>query len=471
MLRKTLFEKALLENEGDEGTHHTLCVKSGEYTARYTKGKYVTDGDIDYNQYHQKISNKVFCKYWEKAGEYLDGKKTTSLYQVGQDTQLNIHVSVETELKWHQLLASCLFSPTTDTPLEKWTLRCCPNLRVSPEHPVFIAISPKEKSVLILGTGYGGEIKKSMFTVMNLLLPKHQTLPMHCSAILSPNQETTLLLGLSGTGKTTLSACDGFSIIGDDEHAWSSKGVFNLEGGCYAKLINLSQENEPQIYNALSHPCVMENVILKEKIPDFSDNSITDNIRAAYPLSNLKGHHKGLAPHPKNIIFLCCDLYGVIPAVSLLNEKQALEHFLIGYTAKVGSTEVNSLEKITPVSSPCFGHPFFPLPLKVYAKLFKQQLEKHKPKVWLINTGWHGGDYQTGERFSIQTTRSIVHHIIHHKIGNQTKQHPLLDLSYIPNIGRLHLDFDQKWKNSQRFSQGCASLEKIFNQAIAVTQD
>lgn len=305
MLGRTLLEQAFKNKEGIKGVNDTLCVYSGKYTGRYPGGKYIVHQDgIDYNQYHKPVSNLLFQKYWAFAGKYLGNNKTIGHYQVGQHVSLNIHVQVETELHWHQFLAELLLSPQSGTPLEKWTLRCCPNLKLSENHPVFIGIYSQEKQILICGTGYGGEIKKSLFTIMNMILPQHNALPMHCSAVLSPKGETTLLLGLSGTGKTTLSASSAFTLIGDDEHAWSTDGIFNLEGGCYAKTFKLSQEHEPQIYHALQYPSILENVILNDGVPNFNDASITENTRTAYPLSNIK-HHKGLAPHPTHIILLC----------------------------------------------------------------------------------------------------------------------------------------------------------------------
>lgn len=446
-------------------------VRSGKYTARYHKGKYIVNQPgIDYNQYHRPISHKLFMAYWEKASEYLKDEPFRC-YQVGQHSRLNVHVNVQTELHWHQELAKLLFSETIDKPLSEWTLKSCPSLELSEEHPVFIGISYEQKKVLICGTGYGGEMKKAMFTVMNTLLPKYGALPMHCSAVLSDKQETSLLLGLSGTGKTTLSSAPGVTLIGDDENVWATEGVFNLENGCYAKIINLSKEDEGEIFSALKAPCILENVVIKNDIPDFFDDSVTENIRAAYPLSNLDHYHKGTAPHPKHIIFLCCDLYGVMPAVSLLTPKQALQHYLIGYTAKVGSTEVDSQEKIMPVSSPCFGHPFFPLPLQVYASLFKKKLEQYQPKVWLVNTGWHNCNYQTGKRISLKTTKDIIRMIINHQVGSDTKVHPLLDLNYVAKIGDLDLDFSQKWLSDPLFSKGCDILQALFKSQEVVLED
>lgn len=463
MLRKTLFDKAIQHQEGVlDASERMLCVQSGKHTSRYAKGKYIVCGDydIEFNQYHKPISRLLFCEYWKKAQSHLGEDPILGHYQVGNHPTYNVHVKVETKTHWHQILSSFLFISRRDNPLEKWHLRHCPDLSLSAAHPTLIAISIPDKQILITGTGYGGEIKKSMFTVMNLILPDHDILPLHCSAVLSSSQETSLLLGLSGTGKTTLSSFEDLTIVGDDEHAWSPEGVFNLEGGSYAKTLNLSEKNEPSIYRAIHKMSILENVHLENGKPDFKNSDITENTRAAYPLQNLPKCHNMIAPQPKNIIFLCCDLFGVIPALSLLTPKQALEHFLMGYTAKVGSTEGNGSD-ITPIFSPCFGHPFFPRPLQDYAHLFEQKITRYTPKIWLINTGWCNGDYQTGSRYPIPITRKILTSIMNHDPASFLP-HPYLDLNYATAINGLSLDFSQDWKKSELFKKHSLYLKSLF---------
>ena len=451
--------------EGKISKNGLLCVTSGQYTARYAQGKYIVDeGDqsIAYNDFHRPIAKQTFQDYWQKSESHV---VTDECYQVGNHALYNVHVRVRTEMHWHQLFADHLFLAPEDHPLETWELRCIPSLRVSDEHPVFIGICMSTKQVLITGTGYAGEIKKSMFSVMNLILPKMGVLSMHCSAVLTKSNQSTLLLGLSGTGKTSLSSSEDFSLIGDDEHGWSDDGIFNLEGGCYAKTINLSPQHEPEIFHALKPPAILENTLLDEDLmPDFTNTTITENQRAAYPLSHIPDHHSGIAPHPKDIIFLCCDLYGVIPAVSWLTPKQAAMFYMVGYTAKVGATEVG-MSSIQPVSSPCFGHPFFARHLAVYQKLFEQKLLRHQPRVWLVNTGWGPGGFEHGSRISISDTRKIIHAITHQCLNDSTLSvHQALGLRYLTKIKGINrsLALPNDWVASQQYQESCSVLKQLF---------
>lgn len=469
---------ALSNQEGQLSNTGVLCVQSGKYTARHTSAKFVVPHasakkkTICYNQYHQPISHELFKSYWEQSYHPSIQTLSSKTYQVGNHPTLNISVTVETEMYWHQLFAEHLFLPQISTPIEQWTLRCIPSLTLSKTHPVFIGINPNTKQVLICGTGYAGEIKKAMFSVMNFILPEHNVLSMHCSAVLSEKNTSTLILGLSGTGKTTLSATQGLRLIGDDEHAWCDDGVFNLEGGCYAKTIRLSKEDEPQIYHALKPPAILENVILDNTgKPNYVDETITENLRAAYPLSHIPNHFDTIAPHPSDIIFLCCDLYGVIPAVSWLTPQQAIDFFMIGYTAKIGATEV-SLSTVQPVSSPCFGHPFFSLDLSVYKDLFHHKISQHKSRVWLVNTGWGEGGFANGSRTPIKQTRKIIQAITHQTLKiEHLSVHPQLGLRYpscLPGIGKT--GFSNHWLTNPDFQLGCEKLKLLFDQALSTIQ-
>lgn len=459
--------------ENKEGTltkTGSLATITGEHTARCAKSKFIVDEGvypISFNKLNQRMSPNLFSQYWLKAEQALSTNTRTQTYQVGNNPTLNIHVHVKTEFRWHQSFANFLFLPQLHTPLETWSLLCTPSVTLSPEHPTLIAISFKQKKVLICGTAYAGEIKKAMFSVLNTILPHHDTLPMHCSAVLSPTNTTTLIFGLSGTGKTTLSSDDSFRIIGDDEHGWSRSNVFNFEGGCYAKVANLSQHNEPQIFHATQQPCIFENIVLNEDLtPDFQNTSLTENTRCAYPLSYLPKAHDGLAPPPSDVVFLCCDLYGVFPALSLLTPKQAIQYFSIGYTAKVGSTEQNSLQPIVPISSPCFGQPFFPLPLGTYTNLLAKRLKQHNSRVWLVNTGWQNSLYPNGKRYPIQLTKDIIHHIVHQKITNKPNGFlSELELQYFTHLPNGQaIDFSKNWRNSALFSNGLKMVNSLFHQ-------
>src|SRR5215204_6319698 len=276
--------------------------------------------------------------------------------------------------------------------------------------PVAIALSFERKILLIAGTHYAGEIKKSIFTVLNAVLPMRGVFPMHCSANVGKNGDVALFFGLSGTGKTTLSADPERRLIGDDEHGWSDNGVFNIEGGCYAKTIKLSPTGEPQIWNALRFGCVLENVPVDPltRRPDFDSKHYTENTRAAYPVDYIPGCElSGQGGHPKNVFFLTCDAFGVLPPLARLTPDQAVEYFLCGYTAKIPGTEVGVTEPV-PEFSACFAKPFLPLPPKRYAAMLKDRLTRHGVPVWLVNTGWTGGPYGVGKRMSLVHTRALL---------------------------------------------------------------
>lgn len=428
-----LIQHALKNGEGKLSATGALAVTTGR-TGRSPNDRFIvkdatTADQVHWGSVNQPIGQSTFDQLWNKANIYLS-KRTVyvSNLQVGADENYFLPVQVVTEFAWHNLFVCNLFiRPNGDYARGKpvWTILSVPGLKTNPhldkvnsDGAVIINIS--QRCILLLGMEYAGEMKKAMFTVMNYLLPSCDVLPMHCAANAGKLGDVALFFGLSGTGKTTLSADPTRFLIGDDEHGWSETGVFNFEGGCYAKCIGLSLEREPMIWKAIRHGAIMENVVLRsDGRPDYNDDRLTQNTRAAYPREHIFLRVKANCGGPPNaVIFLTCDLYGVLPPVALLTKEQAVYYFLSGYTAVIGNTEVGST--VTPTFSTCFGAPFFPRPPTVYAELLIKRIEETQCSVYLVNTGWMGGAYgEGGSRLSIHTTRSIVNHILMGKLRNQ----------------------------------------------------
>jgi phosphoenolpyruvate carboxykinase (ATP) len=336
---------------------------------------------------------------------------------VGADPETRLPIRVINDHVWQSMFSSNLFIRPTDEELQKhdpeFTILCINDFLADPEidgtrTDVFILIDLTRKIVLIGGTEYAGEMKKSMFGVMNFLLPDRNIFPMHCSANIGEKGDTALFFGLSGTGKTTLSADPNRKLIGDDEHGWSDNGTFNFEGGCYAKCINLSQEAEPEIWNAIKPGALLENVVLNDNIPDYDDNSLTENTRVGYPLDFIPGAViPSVGGNPRVIVFLTADALGVLPPVSRLTKEGAMYHFMSGYTSKLAGTE-RGIKEPKSVFSQCFGAPFMPRPASVYAKLLGEKINEHNTIVYLVNTGWSGGPYGVGKRIKIKYSRAMV---------------------------------------------------------------
>lgn len=487
LTRDELLEHAQRKEEGTFASNGAFTVTTGKRTGRSPKDKYIvqdstTKDTVAWGAVNQSMDTEIFDTLWEKAEAHM---KTVDhyigSYQVGADLKFGLNVKVTTELAWHQLFAMNLFIPSDGqkangndwTMMNACTLALDPNVDGTNSDGVVI-INFSEKKVLLCGIRYAGEMKKSMFSVLNFLLPDQGVLPMHCSAnVLKKEQvdepdNVTIFFGLSGTGKTTLSADPGTLLIGDDEHGWSDDGIFNFEGGCYAKCINLSQENEPVIWDAIRKGTVLENVVLNEdSSPNYNYGTITENTRAAYPREHIDGRVlENKAGLPSAVIFLTCDLYGVLPPVAKLTNDQAAYYFLSGYTALVGSTEVGQSKGIKPTFSTCFGEPFFAKPAKVYSDLLKQRLEADGCPVYLVNTGWTGGAYgEGGKRFSIPTTRNIIHAIQKGGIKNQFTILPGFNFSIptsLPGVETELLDPRNGWSDINAYNDKANILIEQF---------
>lgn len=492
--RDELIEHALKNQEGEIANNGALNALTRKCTGRSPKARYIvkdelTQHTVDWGTVNQEIAKETFDVLWQEAADYLKDKNVyIGHYAVGADPNLQIPVEVITQYAWHNLFAMDLFiREISNKSAAQFTILSAPDCLVEGAKHVLnseacVILNFSERKILIRGTRYAGEMKKAMFSVLNFLLPEHGVLPMHCSANMGDDGSVAIFFGLSGTGKTTLSADPKRHLIGDDEHGWSENSVFNFEGGCYAKCINLSEKNEPMIYHAIRHGSVMENVVLDPitKAPDYTDSKYTENTRVAYPRDFIKGcvpDNRG--PVPNAVIFLTCDLFGVIPPVSILNKEQAAYYFLSGYTALVGSTEMGSAKGVTTTFSVCFGAPFFPRPAQVYADLLMKRVEEDNAQVYLVNTGWSGGAYGVGgSRFSIPTTRSIIDRILSGDILKEpTKIVPGFNLmipTQLQGVDSQLLDPSLTWQDSSAYEAArdtlIAKFKENFNKFSKVSQ-
>lgn len=430
-----LMDIAVKQNEGIITSTGSLSVKTGKYTGRSPDDRYIVKDDItndtvDWGKINHPFTTANFDKIFEKMKKFVENKQVFVFDGfVGASPQNRLAIRVINDHAWQSLFARQLFvrmsmsktdrMDTTDalgSHEPDFTIMCINDFEAIPEidgtrSNVFILINLSKKLVLIGGTRYAGEMKKSMFSVMNFILPSKKVLPMHCSANIAKNgKNTALFFGLSGTGKTTLSADPNRSLIGDDEHGWSDDGVFNFEGGCYAKCINLNRESEPEIWNAIKHGAVLENVVIDKSTlkPNFDDNSLTENTRVAYPIDYIPGSViPSIGGHPQVILFLTADALGVLPPIAKLTKEGAMYHFMSGYTSKLAGTE-RGIKEPKAVFSECFGAPFMPRPATVYAKMLGEKISQHNTKVYLVNTGWSGGPYGVGKRIKIRYSRDMI---------------------------------------------------------------
>jgi phosphoenolpyruvate carboxykinase (ATP) len=469
------------KNEGVINSTGSLSINTGKYTGRSPDDRFIVYDDkthdtIDWGKVNHQFPTGKFEKILDKMKHFVDGKELFVFDGfVGADKKNRLPIRVINDHAWQNLFARQLFIRPSKEDLEnhepEFTVMCINDFHVVPTSDgtasdIFILIDLTRKIVLIGGTQYAGEMKKSMFGVMNFLLPERHIFPMHCSANIGANGDTALFFGLSGTGKTTLSADSNRRLIGDDEHGWSDDGTFNFEGGCYAKCINLSKEAEPQIWDAIKPGSVLENVVLENNVPNYDDNSITENTRVAYPLDYIPGAViPSIGGNPKVIVFLTADALGVLPPVSRLTKEGAMYHFMSGYTSKLAGTE-RGIKEPKSVFSECFGAPFMPRPASVYAKLLGEKINKHNTVVYLVNTGWSGGPYGVGNRIKIKYSRAMVTAALTGALDIVKYRHDdLFNLDIpitVPDVPSEILDPKNTWTDKDSYNLSARKLAQMF---------
>ena len=479
-----LVEEALANGEGRLAKDGPLVVETGKHTGRSAKDKFIvrdaeTENTVWWGKTNVPMAPEHFAALKADFMAALADKDKLYVADLfgGSQPEHRVRVRVVNELAWHNLFIRTLLVRPTAGELEgfapEYTIIDLPSFRADPERhgtrsETVIAVNLSEKLILIGGTKYAGEMKKSVFGILNYLLPAKGVMPMHCSANIGPDGKTAVFFGLSGTGKTTLSADASRTLIGDDEHGWSDTAVFNFEGGCYAKMIRLSPEAEPEIYATTKmHGTVLENVVMDENGElDLDDNSLAENTRGAYPLEFIPNtSEENLGPVPSNVVMLTADAFGVLPPVARLTPDQAMYHFLSGYTAKVAGTEIGVTEPEATFST-CFGAPFMPRHPSIYGNLLKERIAKGGVQCWLLNTGWTGGKYGVGKRMPIKATRALLNAALDGSLNDaEFRKDPNFGFDVpvsVPGVDSAILDPRSTWTDKDEYDRTAEKLVQLF---------
>jgi phosphoenolpyruvate carboxykinase (ATP) len=484
-----LHEETLRSNHGKEANSGALAVNTGEFTGRSPKDRFIVKDDITrdkvwWGNINIPFPTDMFDSLYDKVTDYLSEKEiyVRDSYACA-DPNYRLNIRVINEYPWSNMFAHNMFLRPTNEELTnfdpEWLIINAPGFMADPKvdgtrQHNFAILNFTKKIALIGGTGYTGEIKKGIFSALNFILPVDKnTMPMHCSANVGEDGETAIFFGLSGTGKTTLSADPERKLIGDDEHGWTAENtIFNFEGGCYAKVINLSKENEPDIYHAIKPGAILENVVMNEEGEvDFTNTSITQNTRVSYPIYHIENIQvPSIGENPKNIFFLTADAFGVLPPISKLTPGQAAYHFISGYTAKVAGTE-EGINEPTPNFSACFGAPFMPLHPTKYAEMLSRKMKEAGVNVWLVNTGWTGGPYGVGSRMKLKFTRAMISAALKGELDSVVyEKHPVFGLNVpqeCPNVPSQVLNPKETWSNEKAYDIQAKELATSFKENFA----
>jgi phosphoenolpyruvate carboxykinase (ATP) len=481
---KELVNLTVEKGQGVVADSGALAIETGKFTGRSPKDRFIVKDELTkdavwWGDINIPFQADKFDQLYSKMMEYLSGKELFARHAFAcADENYKLPVTVINEYPWSNIFVYNMFIRPSESEIEnfdtEWMVINAPGFMADPEvdgtrQSNFAVLSFEKKMILVGGTGYTGEIKKGIFSALNFILPyQKDVLSMHCSANVGKEGDTAVFFGLSGTGKTTLSADPKRNLIGDDEHGWADDSVFNFEGGCYAKTIDLSAEKEPDIFNAIKEGALLENIVFKEgsKDVDYTRSDITENTRVSYPINHISNiQAPSVGPKPKNIFFLTCDAFGVLPPISKLTPGQAMFHFISGYTAKVAGTEAGITEPQTTFSA-CFGAPFMPLHPTFYAEMLGKKMEANDVNVWLVNTGWTGGEYGVGSRMKLKYTRSMISAALEGKFDSiDFKQHDVFGLNMpttCPDVPDEILSPKNTWEDKNAYDDKANELAEAF---------